>query len=142
MEYLLVYDLFLLHQKIVCNCWCHSLNVDAIEYLSVPLFTFGATVYHRCHCLISVPLSTFGCVYIVQDPSTKTGAREVNSMGGDFAKRVYDKSKFKTKDDFLFCHLDGAAFTTKQFRTAFERMIIFTKENERLVYMVYHYWLF
>ena len=27
------------------------------------------------------------------DPSTKTGAREVNAMGGEFAKRVWDKSE-------------------------------------------------
>ena len=52
-------------------------------------------------------------------------------MGGDFAKRVYEKSKFKTKGDFLFCHLDGTAFTTKQFRKWFQRMITFTNENER-----------
>ncbi len=64
-------------------------------------------------------------------PSTKTGAREVNAMGGEFAKRVYDKSTFKNKGDFLFCHLDGTAFTTKQFRTWFNRMITFTNENER-----------
>ena len=64
-------------------------------------------------------------------PSTKTGEREVNAMGGIFARRVYDKSKFKTKEDFLFCHLDGSAFTSKQFRKWFERMIEFTNENER-----------
>ena len=34
-------------------------------------------------------------------PSTKTGAREVNGMGGEFAKRVRDRSKFKSKNDFL-----------------------------------------
>ena len=71
------------------------------------------------------------CALVQVHPSTKTGAREVNSMGGEFAKRVYDKSKFKTKGDFLFCHLDGTAFTTKQFRKWFERMITFTNENER-----------
>ena len=61
----------------------------------------------------------------------KTGERVVNSMGSDFAKRVYEKSKFKTKGDFLFCNLDGTAFTTKQFRKWFERMITYTNENER-----------
>ena len=71
------------------------------------------------------------CCLVQVHPSTKTGAREVNAMGGEFAKRVYDKSKFKKKEDFLFCHLDGSAFTTKQFRTWFERMITYTNENER-----------
>ena len=71
------------------------------------------------------------CALVQVHPSTKTGAREVNAMGGDFAKRVYDKSKFKTKGDFLFCHLDGTPFTTKQFRSWFNRMITFTNENER-----------
>ena len=64
-------------------------------------------------------------------PSTKTGEREVNAMGGDFAKRVFDKSKYKSKNDFLFCHLNGEPFTTKQFRTWFYRMTDFTNENER-----------
>ena len=64
-------------------------------------------------------------------PSTKTGAREVNAMGGEFAKRVYDHSKYKNKEDFLFCHLNGRPFTTKQFRTWFQRMIAFTDENAR-----------
>jgi len=64
-------------------------------------------------------------------PSTKTGAREVNAMGGEFAKRVQDHSKYKSKEDFLFCHLNGRPFTTKQFRTWFERMIEFTDENAR-----------
>ncbi len=71
------------------------------------------------------------CAFVQVHPSTKTGAREVNAMGGEFAKRVYDKSTFKNKGDFLFCHLDGTAFTTKQFRTWFNRMITFTNENER-----------
>jgi len=71
------------------------------------------------------------CCLIQVHPSTKTGAREVNGMGGEFAKRVYDKSKFKAKNDFLFCHLDGSPFTTKQFREWFKKMIAFTNENER-----------
>ena len=71
------------------------------------------------------------CCLVQVHPSTKTGAREVNAMGGVFAKRVYDKSKFKKKDDFLFCHLDGTPFSTKQFRSWFERMITYTNENER-----------
>jgi len=64
-------------------------------------------------------------------PSTKTGAREVNAMGGEFAKRVWDKSDHKKKEDYLFCHLDGSPFTTKQFREQFKRIIAFTNENER-----------
>jgi len=64
-------------------------------------------------------------------PSTKTGAREVNAMGGVFARRVWDKSQFKKKEDFLFCHLDGTPFTTKQFREQFRRMVAFTGEAER-----------
>ncbi len=71
------------------------------------------------------------CALVQVHKSTKTGAREVNAMGGIFAKRVWDKSTFKKKDDFLFCHLDGSAFTTKQFRTQFERMTAFTNEDER-----------
>ena len=71
------------------------------------------------------------CALVQVHKSTKTGAREVNAMGGIFAKRVWDKSTFKKKDDFLFCHLDGSAFTTKQFRTQFERMVAFTNEDER-----------
>ena len=42
------------------------------------------------------------CCLVQVHPSTKTGAREVNAMGGEFAKRVYDKSKFKKKEDFLY----------------------------------------
>ena len=64
-------------------------------------------------------------------PSTKTGAREVNAMGGEFARRVWDKSQHKRKEDFLFCHVDGTPFTTKEFRKQFEGMVAFTKEKER-----------
>ena len=64
-------------------------------------------------------------------PSTKTGAREVNAMGGEFARRVYEKSPHRKKDDCLLCHLDGSEFTTKQFRTWVYRMTIFTDENKR-----------
>ena len=62
-----------------CHCIffrCHFLLFGAIVFFLVPLSTFGATVYHRfhclisCHCLPSLPLSTFGCVYGVQVPST------------------------------------------------------------------------
>ena len=42
-----------------------------------------------------------------------------------------DKSKFKSKDDFIFCHLDGSPFTTKQFRTQFESMTLYSNEDER-----------
>ena len=71
------------------------------------------------------------CVLVQVHKSTKTGAREVNAMGGEFAKRIFVKSKFQRKNDFLFAHLDGSPFTTKQFRTWFQRMIAFTDENER-----------
>jgi integrase len=71
------------------------------------------------------------CCLVQVHPSTKTGAREVNAMGGAFAKRVWEKSKHKKKDDFLFCHLDGTAFTTSQFRKKFEKMIAYTNEDER-----------
>lgn len=63
--------------------------------------------------------------------STKTGHREVNGMGGEFIKRVMDKSKFRGKTDFVFSRLDGTAFTTKKFHSEFVKMIKFTKENER-----------
>lgn len=71
------------------------------------------------------------CALVQVHPSTKTGAREVNAMGGEFAKRVWDKSQHKKKSDFLFCHLDGTPFTTKQFREKFRKMIAFTNEDER-----------
>ena len=64
-------------------------------------------------------------------PSTKTGERLVNAMGGKFASRVYEKSQYKKKMNYLFCHLDGSEFTTKQFRKWFYRMTKFTDENER-----------
>ena len=80
----------------------------------------------------SAPKHKLLCALIQVHPATKTGAREVNAMGGIFPRRVWEKSKFKTKNDFLFCHLDGTPFTTKQFRTQFNRMITFTRENERL----------
>ena len=71
------------------------------------------------------------CALVQVHKSNKTGAREVNAMGGLFARRVWDKSQHRSMDDFLFCHLDGTPFTTKQFRTQFRRMIAFTKEEER-----------
>ena len=71
-----------------------------------------------------------GCLIDIH-PSTKTGEREVNALCGIFAKRVMDKSKFKSKDDFIFCHLDGSPFTTKQFRTQFESMTLYSNEDER-----------
>ena len=74
---------------------------------------------------------TMLCCLVQVHKSNKTGAREVNAMGGLFARRVWDKSEHRRKDDFLFCHLDGTPFTTKQFRTQFRKMIAFTKEEER-----------
>ena len=63
--------------------------------------------------------------------STKTGAREVNSMGGDFAMRVYEKASHKKKDDFLFQHLDGSAFTTRQFGKIFTKIMISTNQDDK-----------
>jgi len=63
--------------------------------------------------------------------STKTGSREVNGRGGEFIKRVMDKSKFKKKDDFVFTHLDGTPFTRRQFGKIFNSMTRFTNEDER-----------
>ena len=63
--------------------------------------------------------------------SNKTGAREVNCQAGKYFKRVMDKSKFKKKSDYIFCHLDGTPFSVKQFRTQFESMTEFTNEDER-----------
>jgi len=51
-------------------------------------------------------------------------------MGGEFAKRVWGKSSYKRKEVCLFCHLDGSAFTTSQFRKKFESMIACTNEDE------------
>ena len=71
------------------------------------------------------------CCLVQVHPSTKTGGREVNAMGGEFAKRVYEKSKHKKGSDFLFCHLDGSEFTTKQFRKWFYRMRDYSNQNEK-----------
>ena len=71
------------------------------------------------------------CALVQIHKSNKTGRREVNAMGGEFAMRVFNKSQHRRKEDFLFCHLDGTPFTTKQFREQFRRMIAFTKEEER-----------
>ena len=71
-------------------------------------------------CLVQVPANT------------KTGAREVNSMGGVFAMRVYEKSLHQKKTDYLFQHLDGSPFTTKQFWTKFKDILQFTDEEARL----------
>ena len=49
------------------------------------------------------------CCYVKVHKSTKTGEREVNSMGGKFAMAVYEKSPHQKKTDFLFQHLDGTA---------------------------------
>jgi len=71
------------------------------------------------------------CCLVQVHKSTKTGSREVNGMGGQFVKRVMDKSKFRKKDDFVFTHLDGTPFTRQQFGKIFNKMITFTNENER-----------
>ena len=42
-----------------------------------------------------------------------------------------DKSKFKKKSDYIFCHLDGTPFSVKQFRTQFESMTLYSNEDER-----------
>lgn len=72
------------------------------------------------------------CCLIQVDKSTKTGAREVNSMGGKFAMAVYEKATCKQKSDFLFQHLDGSPFTTKQFWSKFNDILAYTNEEERL----------
>ena len=71
------------------------------------------------------------CAVVQVHPSTKTGAREVNSMGGEFAKRVWDRSEHKSKDDFLFCRLDGSQFTTRKFGEIFQQIITFLGEEKR-----------
>ena len=63
--------------------------------------------------------------------STKTGARVVNSMGGEFAMRVYEKAQHKKKEDFLFQHLDGSPFTTRQFGTIFNRIMRYTDQESK-----------
>ena len=72
------------------------------------------------------------CCYVKVHKSTKTGEREVNSMGGKFAMNAYEKSPHKKKTDFLFQHLDGTAFTTHQFRDIFNDILIYTREEERI----------
>ena len=72
------------------------------------------------------------CCYVKVHKSTKTGEREVNSMGGKFAMNAYEKSPHKKKTDFLFQHLDGTAFTTHQFRDIFNDILAYTGEMERI----------
>ena len=69
-------------------------------------------------CLVQVPANT------------KTGAREVNSMGGVFAMRVYEITSSE-EDDYLFQHLNGSPFD-KQFWTKFKDILQFTDEEARL----------
>ena len=76
-----------------------------------------------------IPFKRLGALVQVHK-STKTGAREVNSMGGEFAMRVYEKASHKRKDDFLFQHLDGSPFTTRQFGTLFRKIMKYTEQEE------------
>ena len=78
-----------------------------------------------------VPEHKAMCALVQVHPSTKTGAREVNAMGGVFARRVWEKSNHKRKEDFLFCHFDGRQFSTKDFWKQFNKMVTFTNEDER-----------
>ena len=78
-----------------------------------------------------VPSHKALCALVQVHPSTKTGAREVNAMGGVFARRVWEQSSHKSKEDFLFCHLDGSQFSTKDFWKQFKKVTSFTRENER-----------
>lgn len=71
------------------------------------------------------------CCLVQVHKSNKTGAREVNAMGGVFAQRVFEKSEHRRKDDFLFAHSDGTPFTTKQFWKIFNKISVFTGEDER-----------
>jgi len=78
-----------------------------------------------------VPSHKALCALVQVHKSTKTGAREVNAMGGVFARRVWEKSNHQKKEDFLFCHIDGRPFSTKDFWKEFKKMIAFTREAER-----------
>lgn len=71
------------------------------------------------------------CALIQVHKSTKTGEREVNSMGGEFAMRIYEKAPHKKKEDFLFQHLDGSAFTTRQFGTIFKKIMISADQDDK-----------
>ena len=71
------------------------------------------------------------CALIQVHKSTKTGEREVNSMGGEFAMRIYEKAPHKKKEDFLFQHLDGSAFTTRQFGTIFKKIMISANQDDK-----------
>lgn len=78
----------------------------------------------------TIPFKRLGALVQVHK-STKTGAREVNSMGGEFSMRVFEKAPHKKKEDFLFQHLDGSPFTTRQFSTIFRRIIIYTDQESK-----------
>ena len=117
-----VWDAFVSYQMLffLANSGMRSGELAKIKNKDIRFFTNKNAINYKSLCAL-----------VQVHPSTKTGAREVNAMGGEFAKRVKDKSKFKRLDDFLFCHLDGSQFTTKQFNKWFKKMIEFTDENNR-----------
>ena len=71
------------------------------------------------------------CALVEVPKNTKTGDRVVNSYGGEFAFRVFEKSEHRRPTDFVFSHLDGSPFTTKQFWVKFNSMVKFTNEDAR-----------
>lgn len=117
-----MWDAFVSYQMLffLANCGMRVGELVKVKRKDVQFFEREGSLSHKTLCAL-----------VQVHPSTKTGAREVNAMGGDFAKRVWDKSQFKKKEDFLFCHLDGTPFTTKQFREQFRKMVAFTDQDER-----------
>ena len=115
-----VWDAYVSYQMVffISNCGMRTGEVVKVKRKDIEFVQLNDE-YKNLICLVQV------------HPSTKTGEREVNAMGGKFARRVFEKSPHRKKNDFLFCHLDGSEFTTKQFRTWFYRMTKFTDENNR-----------
>ena len=112
------------------QCWDAKLP---IKCSSLPTAECGLVTWRRSNGKTSptgwrsirMVLRTGPCAVLLQvHKSNKTGAREVNAMGGVFARRVFERSNIARKDDFLFAHLDGTPFTTKQFWKIFNKMLL------------------
>ena len=74
-------------------------------------------------------------VLIQVHPSTKTGAREVNSDAGYGFFVIKDSYKedlvSHNKDDFVFCHLDGSPITVPWFSGQFKKVREYCKIKEK-----------
>ena len=118
-----VWDAFLAYQMVffIANCGMRIGELVKVKNKDIDFFTYKSP---------HIKKKVWGALIDVHK-STKTGERQVNAGGGEYARRVWNRGKHKKKEDFLFCHLDGSPFTTKQFRSWFQKMTAFTNEDER-----------